>query len=61
MYSLACLPSSVSSCDGLAQDVPGRVVGQAEVLDEPFGLRALPGPGGPSRTRLQLAHLRKPS
>ena len=66
MYSLASLPTSVSSLTASAQDVAGRVVGQVEVVDEPLGLGALAGPRGPEKDEVLFAqtrggYFRKPS
>ena len=40
----------------LAQDVAGREVGKVEVVDQPLGLGALPGPGRAEQDEVQLAH-----
>ena len=54
MYSLAFLPSSVPSLDRGAQHVAGGDVGQAEVLAQALGLRALAGPGRAEQDEVEL-------
>ena len=41
---------------GLAQDVAGGDVGEAELLADPLGLRALAGPGRPEQDQVELGH-----
>ena len=47
--------------DRLAQNDPGGVVGQVEVLAQPIGLRSLTGSRRAEQDQVDLAHLRKPS
>ena len=57
MYSFASVPSSVPVAHRGAQDVAGRVVGQAEVLLEALALGSLAGPGRAEKDEIQLGHV----
>ena len=57
MYSFAVRPELCLVPHGGAEDVAGRVVGQAQVFLQPLALRALAGPGRAEQDEVQLRHV----